>query len=113
MDQWLPDIKGGHGLDYKGEAQRSCSGDGITGQGLGPDQACLGPSGSVWVLDFMQERFHNKSPGEFESTFVNAENSETKEGLRIEEARGQSLGGAALAHWKVREKGSLETGSEV
>ena len=85
----------------------------VAGKGSGPRQVCPGTVWNAWVLDFMQERFHNKSPGEFESTFVNAENSETKEGLRIEEARGQSLGGAALAHWKVREKGSLETGSEV
>ena len=45
----------------------------------------------------MQERFHSASPGDFESTFIKAGDSETKEGLKIEEATEVSLGGAALA----------------
>ena len=36
------------------------------------------------------------SPGDLESTFVKAGDSETKEGLRIEEATGESGGGALL-----------------
>ena len=47
----------------------------------------------MWVLDFVQERFHNTSPG----TFIKARDSEKKEGLKVEEATGVSLGGAALA----------------
>ena len=50
------------------------------------------------VLDFMQERFHNMSSGDFGRMFIKAGDSETKGGLRIEEATGESLGGAALAH---------------
>ena len=42
---------------------------------------------NIWVLDSMQERFHNTSPGNFESTFVKAVVSKTKEELKIEKAR--------------------------
>lgn len=52
----------------------------------------------MWVLDLVQGRFHNTNPGDFESTLVKAEDSETKEGHKVEEATGESLGGAALAH---------------
>ena len=41
------------------------------------------------VLDFVQEKFHNTSPGDFESMFIKAGDSETKEGLKIKEARSQ------------------------
>ena len=41
---------------------------------------------NVWVPDFMQEGFHNSSPGDFEITLIKA-GSDTKEGLKIEEAR--------------------------
>lgn len=41
------------------------------------------------VLDFLHERFQDTSPGDFENTFIKAWDSETKEGLRIEEARSQ------------------------
>ena len=65
---------------------------------------------------------HNTSPGDFESMFIKAGNSETKEGLRVEDAGRESLGGALLwlsrntvekkwakerlllVHWKVRER---------
>lgn len=40
---------------------------------------CLRQACSVWVLDFMQERFQKTNLGDFESTFIEAENSETKE----------------------------------
>ena len=43
----------------------------------------------MWVLDFVQERFHNISPGDFDSMFIKAGNSEIKERLKIEEARSQ------------------------
>lgn len=46
----------------------------------------------------MQERFHDRSASGFESTSIKAEDSETKEGLRIEEATGKSLGSGVLAH---------------
>ena len=50
----------------------------------------------MWVLDFLQERFHNMSPGDF----IKAGDSETKERLTVEEARGESLGGSLL--WLLR-----------
>lgn len=37
------------------------------------------------VIDFMQGRFH-KSPGNVKNTFIKAEDSKTKEGLKIKEA---------------------------
>ena len=43
----------------------------------------------MWVLDFVQERFHSMSPGDFESTFIKAGDHETKEGPKMEEARSQ------------------------
>ena len=68
----------------------------VTGKGPGLEQVCLGPASSAWALDFMQEIFHNTSPGDFESTFIKAGDSEMKEGLRIEEAIEESIGGALL-----------------
>lgn len=41
-------------------------------------------------------RKHNTSPDGFESVFINAGGSETKEEFRAEEMRGESLGGALL-----------------
>ena len=35
----------------------------------------------VWVLAFVQEKFHNISPGDFESTFIKVRHSETRKGL--------------------------------
>ena len=44
-----------------------------------PDQAGLRRAdGSVWVLDFLKERFHNTNPSDFERTFIKAGDSETK-----------------------------------
>ena len=54
----------------------------VSGQELGSEQPHLGLAWSAWVLDFMQERFHNMSPGGFESTFIKAGDSETSKGLR-------------------------------
>ena len=42
----------------------------VTGWGPGPEQDCLGPASSVWVLDFVQERFHITSLVDFESMFI-------------------------------------------
>ena len=47
----------------------------------GPEPVCLGPSGRVWVLDFLQERFHHMSPGDYDDTFIKAGGSETRKGL--------------------------------
>ena len=42
---------------------------------------------NVWVLDFMQERFRHLSPDDFESMFIKAGDSETKERFKIKEAK--------------------------
>ena len=52
---------------------------------------------SVWAPDFMEERFHNTSPGDSESTFTKAGVSETKEGLRLQGAIGEPRQCSALA----------------
>ena len=54
-----------------------------------PGPAAGLPRTGMWVLDFMKERFYNTSPSDFESMFIRAGDSETKEGLKIEEARAQ------------------------
>ena len=43
----------------------------------------------MWVLDFMQERFHDTSLSDFESMFMKAGDSGTKEGCKIKEAGSQ------------------------
>ena len=48
--------------------------------------------------------------GDSERAFMKAEDSEPRKGLGEEKQQG-SLGWAALAHWEVREKGTLGTGS--
>lgn len=52
----------------------------VTGKGTGLEWICLGASLYVWLLDFLQERFQNTGPGDFECTFSIAD-SETKKGL--------------------------------
>ena len=64
---------------------------------IGPKEVCLGLARGVWVLDVMQERVHNMSPSDLEGTFIKGEGRGTKEGPRVEEARGKTLGRAALA----------------
>ena len=59
------------------------------GLGLGLEQVCLGPAGSVWAFDFMWERIHHTSPGDFEIMFIKTGGSETKEELKVEEATGE------------------------
>ena len=49
----------------------------------------LGMVWNVWFLDFMQERFQDTSSDDFESTFIKNEDSEIKEGLRVDKARTQ------------------------
>lgn len=48
---------------------------------LGPKWVCLGPVCSVRVLDFVQRRFYNTSPGDCEGMFIKAGERETKKGL--------------------------------
>ena len=56
----------------------------------------------MWVLDFIQEWLHNPSAGNFENIFTKSGGSETKEGLKVKEVSGDSLGGAAMAQGKQR-----------
>ena len=42
---------------------------------------------NVWVLDLVQERFHDTCPADFKSMFIKAGDIEIKSGLNIEEAR--------------------------
>lgn len=73
----------------------SCGGH-VTRKEPGPEQVCLGLASSVWVLDFVQERFHSKRSGDFESRFITVGDSETKKEPRIEGAAGESRGSALL-----------------
>ena len=63
-----------------------CLGYGAGTAGL--ERIRLLPACTVWVLGFVWDRFHNTSPGDFGSIFIKAGDSETKEGLRAEEATG-------------------------
>ena len=47
----------------------------------------------------MQERFHNMSPGAFESMFIKTGDSEKSEGLGIEKVIRESIGSASLMFW--------------
>ena len=78
-------------------------------KGPGPDWACLGPAVGCGFLT-VQERFHTTSPGDYEDPFIKAEDSEPRKSLAQKEQQ-ERLGWAALAHWEVREKGALGTGS--
>lgn len=44
----------------------------------GLERVCLGPAGSVRVLDFVQERCHDTGPGVCEAMFIEAGDSEAK-----------------------------------
>ena len=48
----------------------------------------------------------------FESTFIKAGDSETQKYLGEKKPQ-ESTGGGVWAHWEVRAKGALETGSRV
>ena len=65
--------------------------------GTGLEWVCLRPACSVWVLNSVQERFHNTSPGDFERIFIKAGDSDTKEGLRVEKSNRREPRWAALA----------------
>ena len=61
----------------------------VTRKGPGWRQVCPGTVWNVWALDFVQERFHDTSPGDFESTFIKAGDSKTKGEIKIKESRSQ------------------------
>ena len=62
-------------------------------------------------LEFVYwERFHNMSPGDYEDTFMNPGDSETRKRLVLKKQQ-ESLRWSALAHWEARDKGSWGTGS--
>ena len=50
----------------------SGSTENVAQKGPGLEQVFLGLDCSVWVLDFVWKRFHNTSPGDFESMFIKA-----------------------------------------
>ena len=58
----------------------------------GQELIYLRPACSVWGLTLCRKDF----TGDFESMFIKAGDSETKEGVRLEEATEESLGGALL-----------------
>lgn len=53
----------------------------LWGRGPSPEGVCFGLAGSVYVLHFIQERFHHTSLGDFECIFPKAGASETRKGL--------------------------------
>ena len=68
--------------------------------GLSQEQVSLGPAsapkqcvGSGRCVG----RFPNKCPGDYEDAFIKVADSETKEGLSIEEATGENTNATALA----------------
>lgn len=61
-------------------------------RGQGPEQICLCLACHLWVLRFEQEGFHSRSPGDLESTCMNAGGRETK---GEEEKKGQERDRAA------------------
>lgn len=65
----------------------------------------------MWDLDFVQEKFHSRSPGDYGKTFIKARDSKTMKVLSQKKEQ-ESLGWAALTLWEVREKESLVAGSE-
>lgn len=54
--------------------------------GLHPKQAFLGLASHVRVFDFVQERFHNVSSGDFKDVLIKVGESITKEVLKIEKS---------------------------
>ena len=53
----------------------------VTRQESGSKQVSLGPAGSVWVLDFVWDRFHNVSLGDYKGTIIKAGNGKTRKYL--------------------------------
>lgn len=64
----------------------------------------------VWVLDFMKERFPTTSLGAFESTSVKSGDGATNEGIRIEEATGERLGGLPWSSRNITRKNRATLG---
>ena len=62
------------------------------------------------MLDFVQRRLQNKSPGDHEGTFIKAGDSETKEGFGVKETTGESPDGAVLASRNVIGKKGVARG---
>lgn len=65
----------------------------------------------MWGFCFVQKKFHGVSPGDSESMFLEARDSETQEGLKVEEARSEQQEGASPGLPGLG-KGSLSGGSE-
>ena len=84
----------------------STIGENVMLKELGQKRVCLGPAGSLWVLNFAQERSCKMSPGDFGTfiTFIKAGDNETKEGLRVEEATGEPRWFSAFTLWKCYRK---------
>ena len=68
--------------------------------GTGLEWVCFSLDRGVWVLDFMQVRFHNTGPGDFESMFIKAGDSEIMEGVGVQDRPGESL--ASVLLWLPR-----------
>ena len=75
-----------------------------------PERVCVGQVIVCGLLSSCRKDF--TSPGDYEDAFVTARHSKTKQnkGLSIEATGEVRLG--CLSCWEVREKGTLETGSE-
>ena len=56
-------------------------------------------------------KIHNTSLGDCEDVFLQAGDSETRKDLTLKKQQ-EIPGWAALAHWEVREKRALGTGSQ-
>ena len=54
----------------------------VTRKGLGPRWVCSSTVWNMWVVNFLQGRVHHTGPGDFDSTFIKAGDSEIKEQKR-------------------------------
>lgn len=77
----------------------------------------LAPAGSVWILEFMQERFHIMGPSEFQRTAIKSGDSEKRKGLgQKKQQEGDQLrsqrspGMCSSVGWASCTKGSLVRG---
>ena len=80
-------LGGGHTMRYTNDVPQNCRSETCHQKGPGMEVGLPQHGLQCWVLDFVQEIFHDMSPGDFESTFFTVGDSETKEGLQIEGAR--------------------------
>ena len=74
----------------------------VTGQRLGVGL----PLASLRVLDIVQERFHNASSDDFESTFIKDGDSETRKGLGRRSSRSEPRW-SCFASLRSQRKGGL------